>query len=173
MTTQLAMTRSFKSNRRNRLMVLDPENLACSPVLRSIDVLNVCVGTNGALSPRKGDVVLVGAHHGNSGSCGFIAKYFSGMTCLQSGQNGAELALQRQFEQIPRWRFGPGETQINECIIGSGDHFFVELATEMKALGIPVTVMSQPHARSRDLSLAADYVIDFGTSSNEIYKIAA
>jgi hypothetical protein len=70
----------------------------------------------------------------------------SAQRLMQSGENGADLAL------IEAYRF-------QRVVIGSGDGIFTELATQLIDLGCFVTVVSRPKCLSRRLSLAVQSVL--------------
>lgn len=163
----------IRPNHKSRLVILDSENLACRPMLTNMDAISICLDTRHAISPQKGDIVLVGGHYGNRGPCEFIARYLNGSAHLQNGKNGAELALMKGLRQIPLSRIVQGQGSIRECVIGSGDHFFIDFAKEMKSCGLAVTVMSKPRSLSRDLAQHANRVILLGPTTSQSTALAA
>jgi len=69
-----------------------------------------------------------------------------------SGQDGADRAL------VTAARFLSAD-DFNRVVIGSGDHYFVELAEHCRQLGIAVVVVSRADALSRRLAAIAGDVV--------------
>jgi len=82
-----------------------------------------------------------------------------GSMCFQNGPNGAEIALLSRADEVPPAAYASEIYPINECVIGSGDHEFVDLARIQKAQGRFVTVVTRSTSLSRELAVIADRVI--------------
>ena len=95
-----------------------------------------------------------------------------GSMCFQNGPNGAEIALLRRADEVPLAAYTSEIYPINECVIGSGDHEFVDLAFMQKAEGRFVTVVTRTASLSSELAAIADRVIFIDEIEIEIRKAA-
>lgn len=148
-----------KSKKTRKLVLLDIENLAGSGLVSPEMALQIVKALNRICPIDLRDIVFVGSHKGNFAPCSLIAEMVHGSTCFQNGRNGAELALLRRAGEVPLAAYASEIYPINECVIGSGDHEFVELALMQKAQGRFVTVVTRSASLSRELAVIADRVI--------------
>jgi len=149
----------IKPKKTRKLVLLDIENLAGSGLVSPIMALQIVKSLNRLCPIDLRDVVFVGSHKGNFASCSLVAGMMHGSMCFQNGPNGAEIALLSRADEVPPAAYASEIYPINECVIGSGDHEFVDLARIQKAQGRFVTVVTRSTSLSRELAVIADRVI--------------
>ena len=150
---------STKSKKTRKLVLLDIENLAGSGLVSPEMALQIVKALNRLCPIDLRDVVFVGSHKGNFAPCYLVAGMVHGSMCFQNGPNGAELALLRRAGEVPLAAYASEIYPINECVIGSGDHEFVDLALMQKAQGRFVTVVTRSASLSHELAVIADRII--------------
>jgi hypothetical protein len=155
-----------------KIALLDVENLAGSPFLTPEQAVQVQSGIQRVYPLNPRDIVYVGGSTVNAFACGVVATMAHGSLCLRRGRDGAEIALCERATQVPQGAYESNLYPITECVIGSGDHYFVTLARQMKSRGIPVTVVSRRGSLSTGLAVVADKVIYMDNSGLEIRKAA-
>ena len=151
--------KAMKNKGSRRLVLLDIENLAGSPLLTGQQVLGVCSDISRAYPLEPRDLVYVGGHVGNAFPCDLAARITHGSVCLLRGRDAADRALINRATEVPLEAFNSDVHPITECVIGSGDRIFVDVAIEMKSRGLYVTVLSRSYNISRKLSQVADRVV--------------
>jgi hypothetical protein len=162
----------IKPKKTRKLVLLDIENLAGSGLVSPIMALQIVKSLNRLCPIDLRDVVFVGSHKGNFASCSLVAGMVHGSMCFQNGPNGAEIALLRRADEVPLAAYTSEIYPINECVIGSGDHEFVDLAFMQKAEGRFVTVVTRTASLSSELAAIADRVIFIDEIEIEIRKAA-
>jgi len=148
-----------KTQKTRKLVLLDIENLAGSGLVSPMMALQIVESLNRLCPIDLWDIVFVGSHKGNFVPCSLVAGMMHGLPCFQNGPNGAEKALLRRAGEVPLTAYTSEFYPINECVIGSGDHEFVELAHLQKAQGRFVTVVTRSASLSHELAAIADRVI--------------
>ena len=149
----------IKPKKTRKLVLLDIENLAGSGLVSPEMALQIVKALNRLCPIDLRDVVFVGSHKGNFAPCSLVAGMVHGSMCFQNGPNGAELALLRRAGEVPLAAYASEIYPINECVIGSGDHEFVDLALMQKAQGRFVTVVTRSASLSHELAVIADRII--------------
>lgn len=170
MATMKTNTSEIKGSR--RLVLLDVENLAGSPLVtpRQAEQVHVELQQVCLLAPR--DIVYVGGSPANAFACGLVATRTHGSMCLRRGPDGAEIALCERAKQVPHSAYESIRHPIIECVIGSGDHYFIRLAQQMRSRNVTVTVVSRRGSLSAELAGLADRVRYLDNKSVEIRKAA-
>jgi hypothetical protein len=151
--------RTLKTKKTRKLALLDIENLAGSGLVSQEMAMQIVKALNRLCPIDPWDIVFVGSHKGNFVPCSLVAEMMHGLPCFQNGPNGAEKALLRRVDEVPHTAYASEIYPINECVIGSGDHEFVELALMQKAEGRFVTVVTRSASLSHELAAIADRVI--------------
>jgi len=149
----------IKPKKTRKLVLLDIENLAGSGLVSPEMALQIVKALNRLCPIDLRDIVFVGSHKGNFAPCSLVAGMVHGSMCFQNGPNGAELALLRRAGEVPLAAYASEIYPINECVIGSGDHEFVDLALMQKEQGRFVTVVTRSASLSRELAVIADRII--------------
>jgi hypothetical protein len=155
-----------------RLVLLDIENLAGNGMVSSQTALQLVSSLNELCSIDVRDIVFVGSHKGNMRSCSLVALMLHGMPCFQNGPDGAELALLRRAVEVTPAAYESDVCPIRECVIGSGDHKFIEHALLQRRRGNIVTVVARPKSLSLKLAEVAHRVIYLDGSEIESRKAA-
>ena len=135
-----------------RLVLIDAENLARSPRMTTQDALNVVRKLEKTFPINSMDIVYVAANPGNAFAVEIIAHELGGSICLRHGKNGAEKALRDVALQLPDSAIRSTRYPVLECVICSGDHFFVGLAQQLVDRGLSVRVVSQKECLSKSLA---------------------
>ena len=151
--------RPLKTKKTRKLVLLDIENLAGSGLVSPEMALQIVKALNRLCPIDLRDIVFVGSHKGNFAPCSLVAGMMHGLPCFQNGPNGAEKALLRRAGEVPPAAYASEIYPINECVIGSGDHEFVDLARLQKVQGRFVTVVTRSASLSYELAAIADRVI--------------
>lgn len=166
------ITKSSEIKGSRKIALLDVENLAGSPHLTPHQAVQVQLKLQRVYPLDPQDIVYVGGSTANAIACGIVATMAHGSLCLRRGRDGAEIALCEQASQIPQGAYKSHLYPIVECVIGSGDHYFVTFARQMKSRGLPVTVVSRRGSLSAGLAVIADRVIYLDNSGSELRKAA-
>ncbi len=140
--------------RKRSLHIVDIENLVGDTHQAGdrYDFEHALASYAAAATMRPQDQVLLGCHPGLIFTAqkilGSRGRIFTG-----AGADGADLALLRASDaQFIANRY-------HLVTIGSGDHIFAPLATELRELGIKLTVVARSRRLSGELADAADQVI--------------
>lgn len=165
--------KALKTKGSRKLVAVDLENLALRPVLdekvtRAIDLE---LRRAYPLDPR--DLVYVGGSPRNGYPCRLFAELNHGAVVLRPGRDGADLALIDCVRAIPEASFRSDIHPVTEFVVGSGDHAFVEVARELKARGLRITVIARPGSLNRSLASSADRVIHLPTPDPTAFVNAA
>jgi hypothetical protein len=157
----LTVMRDFvcKPKKTRKLVLLDIENLAGSGLVSSTMALQIVKALHLMCPIELRDIVFVGSHKGNVEPCSLVARMLHGSMCLQNGPDGAELALLRRAEEVTPAAYTSEIYPISECVIGSGDHMFVDHALIQKEQGRSVTVISRSLGLSSKLAAVANRII--------------
>jgi hypothetical protein len=134
------------------LHLIDVENLASSPRLDLPTAARTAETYRRRITVREGDHVIVAADVRNAVAAGLAwpgARLRAG-----TGPDGADAALLDAVADTG-WIAG----HYRRVVIGSGDHAFAALASDLRARGVAVVVVAQPGNVSRWLRRAAGLVL--------------
>ena len=151
--------RSLRQKQYRKLVLLDIENLVGSGMVSTEAAVHVVRSLDQLCPIDNRDILFVGSHKGNFASCSLVAGMLHGVPCFQNGPDGAELALLRRAVEVTPAAYGSDVYPISECVIGSGDHKFVEHALLQRLRGNIVTVVARPKSLSLKLAEVAHRVI--------------
>ena len=128
------------------LHLVDVENLMGTPWFIAPEVAQLRATYDRVSGASRVSHYLVGTSaDGNVMEAGI--GWGQGRPLFRRGANGAERALLNEATVGEAAKYG-------RVVIGSGDHYFVEFAAALHAVGVAVTVVSRRAALSRALSLA-------------------
>jgi len=166
-------TKALKNKGFRRLTVLDLENLAQRPVLDERIARAVDLELRRAYPLDARDITYVGGNPKNGFPCRVFAELNHGSVVLRPGRDGADHALIDRVRETPESSFLSDLYPVKEFVIGSGDHEFVDVALEMKARGLTVTVIARPESLNRTLAATANRVIHLPKPNPSNIAIAA
>ena len=102
------------------------------------------------------DIVIVGGDRRNAFPLNDIARRLGGMIAWGSGPDGAEIALERAFREVPPTAWNNESAPVTRVVIGSGDHYFVRVARMAHEIGRSVLTVSRWKGLSHDLARHSD-----------------
>ena len=139
------------------LHLLDFENLCRGPERISSVADAIASEYRELVDVSSADHVVIGVNPANAISSSHV---FPGCRFVTGhGPDGADLALLGVVNDI-RWV----ARRFDRVVIGSGDHCFVPLATDLGNLGVVVMVVAWERCLSRELERAAKLRAVFGTA---------
>lgn len=128
---------------RRTLHILDIENLLQSSEISEIEVRNVKIEYFLTVKPGENDLFVIGVSHFNQSAAGFGWGSGKATFRVQSGENGADLALIDELNS----------TLIKEnfdgVVIVSGDGVFADIAKSIKETGVKPSFVSRIDSTSR------------------------